>query len=169
MTEYTNIAHILTTESAANTLTFQKLETSISINQKVAWLVHKIDYYLAGVVTSAIFDTSADSWLGGLVVSNSLTDLADQSNPAILDSMQIRRIDLGTAASGMFFLSPVTHEFSMLPGGGLLVPPAPLYGAVKGTSLGAASVMRLRIYYSPIDLKTDEYWQLLEMYRMITT
>lgn len=167
--EYTNIAHIAVTESAANTLTFQKLETGISVNQKVAWIIHKLEYFLAGCVTSAIFDTSADSWLGGLVASNALTDLSDQSNPAVLDSLQIRRIDLGTAASGMFFVSPIIKDFSMLPGGGLLIPPVPLYAAAKGTSLGAATTTRLRLYYSQIELKTDEFWQLLEMYRLISS
>lgn len=167
--EYTNIAHIAVTESAANTLTFQKLETGISTNQKVGWLLHKLEYFMAGVVTSAIFDTGADSFLGGLVASNALTDLSDQSNPAILDSIQVRRIDLGTAASGLFYNSPIIKDFSMLPGGGLLVPPNPLYAAAKGSSLGAATTMRIRLYYSALELKTDDFWQLLEMYRLISS
>ena len=168
--EFTNIAHIIVTESAANTLTFKKLETGISINQKVGWLVHKLEYYFQGVLlTGTTFDGTNDTFAGALCGSNSFTDIDDQSNPAILDLMYLRRLDAGVATSMIVVSWPLIKDFSMLPGGGLLIPPSPLYLAAKGTGLAAAATLRVRIYYSPIDLKTEDYWQLLEMYRLTSS
>jgi len=164
-----NIAQISVTESAANTLTYKKLESGISTLEKIAWRVHMIAYEFIGALLSSIFGTNADALDIALTASNAVTDLQDLSNPSILDHMFIRRIDLGTAASGHFYFQPVTKDFSALPGGGLLVPAAPLFLGAKGTGLEGAATARVRVYYSPEDLKADDFWQLLEMYRMISS
>lgn len=166
--EFTNIAHIKVTESAANTLTFAKLETGVSITQKVGWIIHKMEYYFHSI-SGSFLDTAGDIAVAALTVSNVWTDIDDQSNPAILDSCYVRRADFGTAAAAQFFIFPIVKDFSMLPGGGLLIPPNPVYGAAKCTGAASAGTVRLRLYYSPVDLKTEDFWQMLEMYRLITT
>lgn len=166
--EFTNVAHIVVTESAAATLTFKKLETGISVMEKVAWIIHRLEYYLPSV-TSANFNGDSDALQGALCAANTLADLEDMSNPALLDMFFLRRIDLGVAASGTWFESPKVKDFAGFPGGGLLIPPNPLYAALKGTGTVAAMTMRLRIFYSPVTLKTEEFWQLVEAYRVISS
>jgi len=166
--EFVNLAHIQVVESAANTLTFKKLETGISIVEKVAWLIHRISYYLT-TVNATLFNGTGDSISVGLGSSNSITNVEDMSNPAILDLLTLIRQDLGAAASGVFQVLPWQHDFAELPGGGILIPPNPLYAFIQGGGLTAAMTARLRLWYTPVELKVDEYWQLVEMYRVISS
>lgn len=161
---YVNQAYIGVTESAMNTLTFSKLETGISIFEKVAWLINRIDYDFDTSATA--FPADGDNFVCGICVSDQLTDTS-LKNSAILDRMITKRADLGTAASGMFVHRPHKQDFSGLPGGGLLVPPNPIYLFAQGTSLPSPMTVAIRIFYVVIQLKAEEFWELVEQRRMI--
>jgi hypothetical protein len=82
---------------------------------------------------------------------------------------QVKRIDLGAAASGMFVELPYTKDLSTIPGGGLLVPPNPIYIFAEGAALTNAVTLSCRMFYTSVDLKADEFWELVEMRRMVGT
>jgi hypothetical protein len=164
--KFCNIAYNSVTESAANTLTFNKLETGISIYEKVGWLINRIEYYIS--TASAVFAADADGLKVGWSTSDGLTSW-DESNSAWFDLMQFARVDYGTAGSGFVVEKPFVKDLSTLPGGGLLVPPNPLYLGAQGISLGAAQTVEARVFYTVIQLKQEEFWELVEMRRMIGT
>jgi len=56
-----------------------------------------------------------------------------------------------------------------MPGGGLIVPPNPLYLGIKGTGLAAAQAVSCRFWYTTIELTPDEYWELVEARRIISS
>jgi hypothetical protein len=161
---FPNYAIAQVVESAANTLTFKKIESGISLNEKVAWIIHRIEYYI-NAWTSAQFNTDADAQTFGISRSNSFTQ-PSLYEASIVDEVVLQRVDLGTAASGFMTQRPWIRDFTMMPGGGLLVSPIPLYLFAMGTGLVGASTTTAKIYYSNLELSTDEYWQLLQTERI---
>lgn len=163
--KFANYAIITCLESAPNTLTFKKLETGISITEKVAWIIHRIEYFL-GAIAAAQFNADQDAQVFGLSVSNAFATPQLTEN-TILDLNSLIRVDLGAAATGSWERQPYTKDFTQLPSGGLLVPPTPLYLFNKGTSLVAASTVTARLHYTTRALVVDEYWELVESRRVL--
>jgi hypothetical protein len=163
---YANVAAISVTETGANTLTFSKFAFPFSIMDKMALLIARVEY-MPGSFGN--MDGSKDNILMGLACAGSLADATNQADPLILDSGARMRIDTGVAASGFIYDTRIMHDFSTLPGGGLLVAPNPLYAFMKGTGNTAANNMWVRLFYTYMQLATDDYWQLVESRRVITS
>lgn len=163
MDVFANYAILTVQESAANTLTFKKLETGISINEKVAWILNRIEYWVQ-TISVAMFNADQDALYYGISVSNSFAAPTITEN-AILDYNAITRIDIGAAASGKFMSRPFVKDFSSLPGGGILVPPTPFYMYAQGSGLTAVETVTARIHYTTLALSVDQYWELVEARR----
>jgi hypothetical protein len=155
------------TETAANTLTFAKLEAAISLFEKVAFCLHQIDYHVD--LLNNVFDANQDYLLFGVAVSNSLTDVTALRSE-IVDANKVTRTDYGTAGNAEYMRNPIIQKkFSELPGGGILVPPNPLYLFGQGSGLTAAVSVVARVFYTVKELKPEEYWELVEMRRVLGT
>jgi hypothetical protein len=169
--KFANIAAISCVESAANTLTYKKLETGIAIFDKVAWLICRLEYY-PSEMNATQFNSSNDGLNVALCAGNTLSDLAGgrmQSDPLIIHGLNITRQDIGTAASGLFLVKPLVYDFSTLPGSGILIPPTSVYLGVQGSGLAAATTCYLRIFYTLVELAVEDYWELVESRRMISS
>lgn len=162
--QYANQAYLKVVESAANTLTYEKLLTGISIFEKVGWVISRIDYLFTLLASN--FAAEADRVEFGLSTSDALSTISMANSPCI-DFNRVTRNDFGTAASGFLNKTPYAKDFSGLPGGGLLVPPNPLYIWVAGNALGAAVTVEARMFYTVKQLKTEDYWELVEIRHMI--
>jgi len=148
------------TESAANTLTFEKIETGMSVYDKVGWVLGRVEIDYSGALS--LFNGTGDQLYVGLVQTNTLTSSQVTSdNPAIYFLDILRRTDLGTAANGWISPSKLVNDYSHLPGGGLLLLPNPLYGAVVGSGLSGASSVTISLFVTPVDLTPDDYANLL--------
>lgn len=165
--QFANYAIVSVSESAANTLTFKKLETGISLTEKVAWVISRIEY-TPNDPSSAVFNTSGDLARFGLAVSNTFTVPA-LTETTIIDFNTIERLDWGTAASGALYEYPIVKDFSSLPGGGIIVPPTPLYLYAVGSGLASAMTWVARIHYTLLQLQVDQYWQLVEARRVLSS
>lgn len=165
--QFANYAIISVTESAANTLTYKKLETGISLNEKVAWIINRIEYLL-GSLNGTQFNAAGDSLTFGLSIANSMTSI-QLAEPAVIDYNQVQRYDFGTAADALFDFKPLIKDFSSLPGGGILVPPTPLYLFAVGSSLAGADTVVARIHYTLLQLAIDQYWELVESRRVLSS
>lgn len=165
--QFSNFALITVTESAANTLTFKKLETGISLNEKIAWIISRVEYYFT-LWTSATFDTIADDLAFGLSVSNTFAS-AVLLEPTIIDFNYIHRDDIGAAATGWYHIQPLLKDFSSLPGNGIIVPPVPLYLFAKGNGLATPVTCLAKVFYTLLELSVDQYWQLVEARRVLTS
>jgi hypothetical protein len=165
--QFANYAIIEVLESAANTLTFKKLETGISLNEKVAWIIHRIEYIIDGL-DGTLFNAALDVLTFGLSLSNAFSAPTVAEN-TIIDYNRSIRVDIGTAASGYFQLQPFVKDFASLPMGGTIVPPTPLYLFVKGTGLTAAAKITARLHYTLRTLKVEDYWELVEARRVLSS
>lgn len=169
--KFANMATIHLLESAAGTLTWAKLETGIALFEKVAWLISRLEFFLQ-TRDSTNFAAEADTCLWALCASNTIATLglgATITNPAVIYGQRIKRTDFGAAATGHLVTDPQIIDFSTMPGGGILVPPNPLYGAIQGANAPTVMEGFLRIYYTNYTLSNaDEYWELVESRRVIS-
>lgn len=164
---FANYAAINLTESGANTYTTSKFQFPFSIMDKMGLIIQRIEYdftALAGVLAAA-----SDTLVCGLAAASTIADVDIASDPALIDSMRLRRMDFGTAASGWCLQLPFVKDFTNLQGGGLLVAPNPLYAFVKGISAGAAGSVSIKLFYIYQELSADDYWQLVESRRIISS
>jgi len=163
--KFVNLAFGTITESAANTLTFSEIQTHISVFEKEAWIIHRIQWF----PTAYSFDKLvgvADYFTLALTVSNKVTTL-DLSDPAVIDLAQVVGVLHGAAANLETLNTPLSRDFSTLPGGGIIITPRPLYLAIKGTSLADPVAAQARIFFTHQTLAAEDYWELVEARRMI--
>lgn len=164
--QFANLAVIKVVESAANTLTFKKLETGISLFEKIAWIIQRVEYY--SQILATVFDGTGDKLTVALTSTDQLTSLAFENN-ALIDHLSIQRSDWGAAATAILQMQPLVKDFTNLSGGGIIVPPNPLYLGAVGSGLLAATTSWCRIYYRTIELTPDQYWELVEARRIISS
>ena len=161
---WVNQAYLTVIESAPNTLTFNQLLTNVSIHEKIGWLLSRIDYTFS--ILGANFGAEGDGFTFGLSVSDQIAAVGlDQS--AVIDHNTVARTDFGVAASGFLIRTPFSKSFADLPGGGILVPPNPIFIYAQGTALGAAITVMARMFYLVKSLKVEDFWELVELRRMI--
>ncbi len=162
--KFANVAAIQPYETAAGTLAVAKFAFPFSIQDKMALVINRIEYW---PLVLANLNSVSDYVTFGLIAAPSIVDFTNQQDPVLIDSSRVARYDYGAAASGELFTMPIIKDLSTLPSGGLLVAPSPLYGAVQ--SNGAAGVMGcwIKFFYSYMELATDEYWELVESRRII--
>jgi len=164
--DYTTTAVFTVTESAANTLTFEKLETGMSIYDKVGWVVQRVEFTSIGV--QALMNGSGDYVVAALTMSNQMTDISSE-NPAVILSVAKQRVDFGTAASGMMVNEPSFLDYTTLAGGGILVLPNPLYLGVKGTGLTGASTFQMKVYFQAVTLTDADYFNLVQARQILVS
>jgi len=162
-----NIAAVYCTEAAAGTIAYAKFAFPFSIMDKMALNINRIEYWFSGYGN---LNSTADQIVAALVAANSgVTDMTDQANPVILDSARIHRLDYGTAASAMIIEQPFMKDLSTLPGGGILCAPSPLSVAVQSVGASAVCACWVKLFYTYMSLTTDEYWELVESRRIISS
>lgn len=163
--KYVQKAYAAVTLSAANTLTFSEINTGLAMFEKVAWIIHRIQWFLASATIQEL--VANDDYIQcALVGSDKMTSfgLDDQ---AVYDLFAIDAMVSGTPASGLLIVQPFVRDFSNLPGKGIIVPPRPLYVACTSAGFTVAASINVRIEFTYVKLKADEYWELVEATRII--
>lgn len=162
---YTNFAFGSVTASAANVLTFAQIISGVSIHEKVAWIIHRVEYYFSAL-TIADMDNTADLLQVALTGSDSLASL-EVDEARIYDKLDYLTRHDGTAASAQYIEQPFIHDYSQMPGGGLLIPPHPLFCAIVSTGFTIAVVAVARIYFTYKSLTSEEFWELVQTRQVV--
>jgi len=157
MDQYSNVLYDSVTESAANTLTFESVDVGLNIFDKVGLLISKVEYY--SLYNRIVAD--GDSLEFGLSSSNGWSD-ADAAETSIIDYNRVSLNAVGTAATALERVEPFIKDFSTLPGGGILITPKPLYLYAAGANLGNPATVQIRMFFTIIKLRPEEYFELLE-------
>lgn len=163
--QYANFAIISVTESAANTLTFTKLETGVGLFERVGWLISRVDWYDRGSINQ--LNSNSDQIDGAIVQSNAVSGISASSTQVLVHKVWYRQ-DFGTAATAFINMDPKTDDYSTLPGGGILVLPNPLYLAVKATGAAAACSLTARIWYKSVSLTDADYFDLMQSRQVLS-
>jgi len=162
--KFANKFYATVTESAADTLTFKEIQTNVDVFSKSAWVLHRLEYYVAAA-TMDLIQENLDSLQLALTSSDKMAAI-DLSNSGVIDYCEFESI-LQTAVGFSYVQMPLTRDFSILPGGGLIIAPRPLYLAVDSTALGAAATVAVRGYFTQLSLSADEYLELVDFYRIV--
>lgn len=163
--QYANKAYGSCTESAANTLTFNEIPTNVSMMDKIAWIISRIEWVIPAT-TLAFFAADSDRLTMALTASKTITTIG-LDDPAVIDRYDIQAKYLGAAASGNIIPLQWLRDFSGLPGGGLIVAPRPLYVAAQGGAMASACTVQCRIYFTTLELDAASYIDLIDFYRII--
>lgn len=166
--QFAQLAYLTVTESAANTLTFAKLEVATGAllgKQKYGMVIHQIQYMIPPTSRKLLLDED-DVLSLAITVGENLTTI-DLESPDVVDNFTLGLNKYGVAASGWGVELPITHNFT--PFGSLLVAADRLYLAIKGLSLASAAAAKARIWYTIKELSVEDYWDLVESRRIITT
>jgi hypothetical protein len=159
-----NVAAALVAEAVAGTTAYAIFNFPFSILDKMALNIHRVEYW----PEVTLLDGDGDYIALALIAGRSISNILDQTDPRVIDSIAVERWDAGTAANALYNVRPYTRDFTGLPGGGILVAPNPLAIAIKGNSLAGPASAWVRIHYTYMTLTTDEYWQLVESRRIIS-
>lgn len=164
MDQFCNKFFASVTESAANTLTFEEIQTNVEVFSKQAWIINRLEWYVPKATFDLVINT-ADMIDMALTGSNNIADLG-LNNAAVIDRLTLH-VREATAVGFAYREQPLIRDFSALPGGGLIVAPRPLYAAIVGTSLTAVGTAQLRGYFQTKQLTPDEYLELVDFYRIV--
>lgn len=157
---FANVGYASVVETAANTLTFAEIQTNVSVFEKTAWVLHRIEWYLLAA-TKALLVAADDLFTMGLTASRSLTALGLNESTVI----DLLTFQYGDQVMGQ----PLIRDFSNLPGGGKIIPARPLFCALKGTSVAAAGSVNCRFLFTMREVTPEDYYNLLDFYRIVTT
>jgi len=155
---YANVGYGTVTESAANTLTFSEINTNVSIFDRVAWVIQRIEWYFPAA-TRALLLAADDLLEMALCSSDKITTLG-LNNPSVID---VYRFQFGDVVPGM----PIIRDWSMLPGGGKIITPKPLFVGGKGTSIAGAGTYQCRFLFTVVELSDADALELLHAYRVV--
>lgn len=160
---YSNLVQVAITQSAADTLTFEEIDLGLTIFQKIGIVINRIEMYPQGPGW-ALLQNNGDTFIFGLTQSNQITTLSPSEN-AVVYRHQEYLMHYGTAGNAVPYSEPIVADFSEMPGGGLIIAPRPLFIALDSDGLGATFEGIIRMYFIIIELKADEYFELLESRR----
>lgn len=164
---FANIAWLTVTESAINTLTFSTLLLANNLlSEKAAIVIHRADLVIRD--TNNIL-SSGDQTVVALTLSDRMTDIETLNAPEILFNHWIIGIQDGAATWDYHEEMPIIKDFSSLPGGGILVPADRLFLAIQSTGLALQMSAQMRIHYTVMPLNVQDYWELIEARRIMTT
>lgn len=155
--KFPNVIYDSCTQSAANTLTFEEINVGLNIFDKVGLIIHRVEYYK---MDNLLLDDT-DTIVFGLSQSDSWTT-AGPEETSVIDHNRRRVVEIGAATAAYMIQSPFVKEFTGLPGGGILTTPKPLYLYVDSTNLGSEATVDIRMFFTIIKLKPEEYFELLE-------
>lgn len=159
--KYANIAVLQVVQTAADTLTFDALGLSLGIGKKEAWLINRIEYiFPKGPLQDLLL--AADQIDVAITRSDNMDSLS-LKDANIIHTMRLCTI---AATADVLIRQPFAFDLTTLPGGGLLVLPNPLFLGVDSASMDAAVQVTARLYYQSIELKGDDYYELVEASRV---
>jgi len=94
-----------------------------------------------------------------LTTSNRLTSIGENVNdPAMIQS--IHMIGIGAAIASI--LLPIISDFTMLPGGGKLISPNPLYLGITSAGAAGAVSSACKLEFTFVELSDRDYLELIQ-------
>lgn len=164
--QFAQLAYIDNLQSAVNTIHFAGLSVFSNILSNQGMVIHRIQHFVS---INSWLDLDADnrSIRVALVGDDSMTSLA-QDDPRVYDFRLILRQDsAGAAANFVITKSPLDIDYSMLPGGGLLVPADRLWTGIESANLTIAAQVQTRIWFTLRTLSAQDYLELAQAMRVL--
>jgi hypothetical protein len=111
--------------------------------------------------------TDLDFFAYGLRADSSLV-APDITDPAVIDVHYYNYYVVGTITARNSVHDRDVTDFTAMPSGGLIVAPTSLYAYLVNGLTGITVTLSVRVWFTLVDLSTEDYWQLVESRRKIT-
>lgn len=161
--KYVNVLLHECTMSGIDTLTYSEINIGLSTFDRIGLMLHRASFY-PSASTIANFEGDADFIQLAITGSNAPTDIGSDERSVFAKVESFLNFQ-GTPATIGVYHFPMDIDLTGMPGGGLLIPPRPLYFAAMTNGFGAAGVFYLRMYFTTVQLRDTEYFELLETFR----
>lgn len=161
---YATFMNVAITEAVAGTLIQEKIESGMSMYDRVGWVLNRIEWMVPIATLNLLLDQN-DAISFGIATSGTLGSLSD-TDPNIINRNRIGVSDFGTPANAVKEEMPIINDFSTMPGGGILVLPNPLYVFLQSVSIASAATVNMRAWFISVNLNEDDYF-LLAQARML--
>ncbi len=174
--QFANIAYLKHVQIGVGTLEFARLDIvsgALLGDKKFGLLLQRAEFYLSD--RQGISFVEDDHWKFGLCVTDAIADTG-LHHPEILCQLDQTGMLLqapGGAVNDIVLfpiLQPLVLDFSAF--GGILVPADRLYlyNDTSGAALLVAGpTVECRLFYTTMELSTEQYWELIEARRIIST
>lgn len=159
---YVNIIAASIVESGASTLTFSEIDIGVSLFDRAGLLLQRVEFSPTDA-TLNLMSSASDRVDLAICSSNQITSLAPNQSQVICYD-KIHQHSLSDVGFEILQI-PFVHDYSGLIGGGLLVPPKPLYWGIQGSSIGSACTVNARMFFTFVELSDADYFELLETRR----
>lgn len=165
--KFDQFMHLSVTQSAANALTFGQVAIGGAVFEYAGIIFTRVEYYLEATAISELV-ANADALDLALTGSDGLTDLSvDQ--PQLYDRITLEVAVSGAPATAQIIEMPIIHDFSSMPGGGLMVPAQTLFIGMDSAGCAAAQTGVIRAYYHVEKLTAADFIELVQRYRVLST
>lgn len=144
------------TESAAGTISFQSILTSVGFGSGKGMLIDEIDYFLPQA-TIDLFLAQPDRVEMGITTSTGVTDLADVTDSRIIHS-SVFALELLSGVGFSWYRMPLVYQFFPA----LVHAHREIQLAVQGISMAASVTARARIYWRFLDLTDRNIAELVQ-------
>jgi len=149
---------------------FTEVPTYASAFSKEAFIIHRLEYHFRYSEYDLVV-AADDEICAGITTSNRVASIDsfafDEADPCIIDVVRVTAGLRGAAANMSFLHNPIVTDLSALPGGGIIVPSRPIFGACEGKNIAGNVKCRIRGYFTRVELKADEFLELVDAYRMV--
>jgi hypothetical protein len=166
---YSNIVAVQALQTVIDAYTTAEVQIGVSLFDKVGLLLHKVEYDLWVSSMAQLRDVS-NLYQVGLVSSTNVNGgNFTMLNPDVIDTLILIPVQDEAPTARIVYQSPVTRDFTGLPGGGILIAPRPLYVALDTNGFSAVAATIARITFSLVSLSDAEYLELLQTRRGFST
>lgn len=155
--EFINVAYAYVVQSAINTLTFAQIRMATGIFQGVAMVLHRVKYRPSTRTVRELVAVT-DSWQFALTTSNRLVDIADVSEPAVIDVVQ--RTCVGVPVADMDL--PIVSDFTSLPSMGKIIPCNPLFVGIQTAGYATPGSLFIELEFTFKELADKDYIELIQ-------
>lgn len=162
---YPNIIVRTAELSGAGAVVCTSFDFGFNILDRIGIALRRVEYHLPTGTWQA---NSLDQLRFGLCtrdLSSLGADVFPDDGPELIDYNKLEYQLISTANGTAFAwqLSPVTKDWSTLPGGGILVPPRPLYLFINSDA-GVAGTPAITswVYFTVVNLTDAQYLELIQ-------
>ncbi len=157
---YPNRAIQAVTLSAANTLTFAQMRFGFGVFGGTAIVLHRMEFHLPVAAMNGLV-ANTDAIRLAITNRDDLTALSP-TNMNVLIFKELTTTMVGAVVGIQVNEGPILVDLARLPGGGMIIPPNPLFFAMVSEGLAAAISATLVMYYTTLTLTDADYVELVQ-------
>jgi len=157
------------TQSSANTLTFSQISLGGPVFQYAGIIINRIEYSITAA-TLELMTVTEDFCQLAITGSDSIATLGTDQ-PEVYDEFYITKLDQGAIAnnSPKLIVRNWVKDYSTFPEGGCLVPLQDIYLAMASGGLASPGVAGARLWYQIIELTAQDYIEIAQRLRVLST